>query len=168
MSCSTVSFGAADLCARRLRCRCHCTTASRTGRLSLPKPPPVGRPLTVRRLEPAVKILDGDKVVLIAQPRGQLDIRVPPIDLAAARAAAAIPQILAKRRAPTCVVCGPARPDGFRIFPGSLAPRLVATPGGGPRPDARTTGRSRRPSYGQRWIVRAGRASKGPTSSSCQ
>jgi hypothetical protein len=96
-------------------------------RVSLPKPPPVGHSLTARRVESAVKIFDGDEVVLVATPRGQLDVRVPDIDLAAARAAVAIPEILANHRAPTCVVCGPGRADGFRLFPGSLGPGLVAT-----------------------------------------
>ncbi len=96
-------------------------------RVRLPKPPPVGRPLTARRVESSVKIFDGDDVVLVAKPRGQLDVRVPHIDVAAARAAVAIPEIVAKHAAPTCVVCGPGRADGLRIFPGSIGPGLVAT-----------------------------------------
>ncbi len=96
-------------------------------RVSLPKPPPIGRPLTARRVESGVKIFDGDEVVLVAKPRGQLDVRVPDINPAAARTAVAIPEILANHAAPTCVVCGPGRADGFRIFPGSLGPGLVAT-----------------------------------------
>lgn len=95
--------------------------------VSLMKPPPVGRPLTARRDESGLKILDGGEVLLAARPRGQLDVRVPHIDVAAARAAVAIPEILANHAAPTCVVCGPERDDGFRIFPGSLGPGLVAT-----------------------------------------
>lgn len=100
---------------------------SEPARVSLLKPPPIGRLLTAQRIESSVKIFDGDEVVLVAEPRGQLDIRVPNIDLAAARAAVAIPEILANHAAPTCVVCGPGRPDGFRIFPGSLGPGLVGT-----------------------------------------
>ncbi len=96
-------------------------------RVSLRKPPPVGRPLTVRRVESAVKIFDGDDVVLVAEPRGRLNVRVPDIDLAAARAAVPIPEIFTKHAAPTCVVCGPERADGFRMFPGSLGPGHVAT-----------------------------------------
>lgn len=96
-------------------------------RVSLPKPPPVGRSLTPRREGSAIKILDGDEVVLVATPRGRLHVRVPDIDLDAARAAVAIPEIVANHRAPTCVVCGPGRTDGFRLFPGSLGPGLVAT-----------------------------------------
>jgi hypothetical protein len=97
-------------------------------RVSLPKPPPVGRRLSVRRVESGVKVFDRDEVVLVAKQRGQLDVQVPHIDLAAARSATGIPEILANHRAPTCVVCGPGRSDGFRIFPGSLGPGLVATP----------------------------------------
>ena len=96
-------------------------------RVSLLKPPQVGRPLTARFFESGVKILDGDDVVLVAEPRGQLVVRLPHIDLAAARAAMASPEILAGHSAPTCVVCGHDRADGFRIFPGSLRPGLVAT-----------------------------------------
>ncbi len=93
----------------------------------LPKPAPIGRPLTVRRIESSVRIFDGAEAVLVAKPRGQLDVQVPEIDLAAARAATSIPEILANHRAPTCVVCGPGRKDGFRVLPGSLGPGVVAT-----------------------------------------
>lgn len=96
-------------------------------RVSLPKPPPVERALTARRVDSGIKIFDADEVVLAATPRGRLDVRVPNLDLGAARAAVPIPEILANHRAPTCVVCGPGRVDGFRIFPGSLGPGLVAT-----------------------------------------
>jgi hypothetical protein len=97
-------------------------------RVSLPKPPPVERLLTVRSAESGVKVFDEDELVLSAKPRsGRLDVRPPEIDLARARAATAIPEILANHRAPTCVVCGPDRADGFRILPGSLGPGLVAT-----------------------------------------
>ena len=96
-------------------------------RVSLPKPPPVGRPLTPRRVEPGLKVFDGDEVVLVATARGRHDVRVPDIDLVAARSAEAIPEIIANHAAPTCVVCGPGRADGLRIFPGSLGPGLVAT-----------------------------------------
>jgi hypothetical protein len=96
-------------------------------RVSLPKPPPVGRALTPRRVEPGLKIFDGDEPVLVATPRRRVDVRVPHIDVAAARSAEAIPEILANHAAPTCVVCGPGRADGFRIFPGSLGSGLVAT-----------------------------------------
>ena len=65
--------------------------------------------------------------MLIAKPRGQLDVRPPLIDLAAARSAVAVSQIVANHQAPTCVVCGPGRADGFRILPGSLGTGLVAT-----------------------------------------
>lgn len=97
-------------------------------RVSLPKPPPVERLLTTERGESQVKVFDGDQLVLAAKPRrGQLDVRVPQIDIDAARTATAIPEMVANHRAPTCVVCGPGRADGFRIFPGSLGQGLVAT-----------------------------------------
>jgi hypothetical protein len=97
-------------------------------RVSLPRPPPIERPLTALRGDSGLKIFDKEELVLAAKPRhGQLDVRVPQIDLGAARAATAIPEILAKHRAPSCVVCGPDRSDGFRILPGSLGPGVVAT-----------------------------------------
>ena len=91
-------------------------------RVSLPKPPPVGRPLAARLVEPGLKIFDRDEVVLVATPRRRLDVRVPHIDVATARSVEAIPKILANHAAPTCVVCGPGRAEGLRIFPGSLGP----------------------------------------------
>jgi hypothetical protein len=95
--------------------------------VSLLKPPVVGCPLTAKVSNSGVQILDGDEVVLVAKPRGQLVVRLPPIDLAAARAAVTSPEALACHAAPTCVVCGPERVDGLRIFPGSLRPGVVAT-----------------------------------------
>ncbi len=96
-------------------------------RVSLVKPPAVGSPLTARLSESGVGIFDRDEVVLVAKPRGQLVVQLPHIDLAAARAAVTSPEVLACHAAPTCVVCGPERTDGFRIFPGSLRAGVVAT-----------------------------------------
>ena len=95
--------------------------------VSLVKPPVVGRPLTARFSESGVDIFDRDELVLAAKPRGQLAVKLPHIDLAAARATVTSPHALARHAAPTCVVCGPERADGFRIFPGSLRPGVVAT-----------------------------------------
>ena len=105
-------------------------------RVSLPKPPPVERALTAELTEAGVRVFDGDELVLAAKPRrGRLDVRPPQIDIEKARAAPAIPEILANHRAPTCLVCGPGRTDGFRILPGSLGAGVVATSWRVPRLD---------------------------------
>ena len=94
----------------------------------LHRPPPLGRRLEVRRSgDHGVKLRHGGTVVATATAT-LLDLSVPePVTVAeAARAAARSP---ASRRHPfpTCFVCGPARTDGLRIFPGPVAGRpLVA------------------------------------------
>jgi hypothetical protein len=96
-------------------------------RVRLHKPPPLGRRLVARRVDASVEVLDGDEVLLTAEPRDGLDVRLPTIDLTAARATSASTAALDRHPTPSCVVCGPGRADGFRLFPGSLRPGLVAT-----------------------------------------
>jgi hypothetical protein len=90
-------------------------------------PPPIDRPLAIRRNHEGIHILDRETVVLTARPRGSLDIELPDVDLVAARNAAATRERLDAHAAPTCVVCGPAREEGLRIFPGTLNATTVAT-----------------------------------------
>jgi len=80
-------------------------------RVSLRRPPPIDRPLRVGRVEKGVELVDHDEVVMVATPRGPLDVTVPRIDLDVARATSATSEFLASHRAPTCVVCGPGRSD---------------------------------------------------------
>ena len=100
--------------------------------VTLRVPPPLGRPLTVRREdEGRVLLLDGELVVAEAGPATPVvDVpeAVSPAD--AALAAARYPW-RAAHPYPRCFVCGIERPpgDGLRIFPGPVAGRrLYAAP----------------------------------------
>lgn len=93
-------------------------------RVRLRKPPPLDHPLAVRHVEQGVDLLHGDDVVVSARP-ATVDIRLPEIDLAAVRAIAAGGALLDDHLAPGCVVCGPARPDGYRLFPGRVGDGVV-------------------------------------------
>lgn len=95
--------------------------------VTLHKPPPIERPLRVSHEGSGVHLLDGDELVIHAEPCSSIEVEIPDIDLATARAATASPEILAAHVAPTCVLCGSGRQDGFRIFPGRVGEGLVAT-----------------------------------------
>lgn len=98
--------------------------------VTLRLPPPIGRPLEVRRDDDGGAVLrDGDAVVAEARPT-ELDAEAPaPADpAAAARAADGSPFLdVANHPFPTCFVCGPKREpgDGLRIFAAPLAEREV-------------------------------------------
>ena len=93
--------------------------------VSLRAPPPIDTPLRVVRNANRVALRDGETLVATGGP-GELLIDVPDAvpasEIADAQAAG--------RRAwadghpfPTCVVCGPAREDGFGIVPSALPGR---------------------------------------------
>ena len=93
--------------------------------ISLRSPPPLDTPLRVIREGERVELRDGDTLVAEGAP-GELLLDVPdPVPADEIEAA------LEEGRArwadghpfPTCVVCGPAREDGFGIFPSALAGR---------------------------------------------
>jgi hypothetical protein len=103
--------------------------------VTLRRPPPLDTPLTV--LGGAGSDRDGDPTE-VRDPDGHLvaEVRpvedfpavVPPVDRAAAVAAAAAYPGLADHPFPGCYVCGPAHPDGLRIFPGRLPDGRTAAP----------------------------------------
>lgn len=99
----------------------------------LRRPPPLDRPLRVARSGHGVQLFDGDELVVEAQPAA-VDLDVPLVDLDAVRAAVVEPGLEEQHMAPGCVVCGPARDDGFRLFPGQVTDGIVGcswtTPGG--------------------------------------
>jgi hypothetical protein len=95
-------------------------------------PPPLERPLSVRRDDGSVTLLDGETVVIEATP-ADLRLDIPEtVSLAEAEAAAAAYPWLEQHWFPTCFGCGPERAvgDGMREFPGPVAgrDRIWATP----------------------------------------
>ncbi|MCK7594060.1 PaaI family thioesterase [Pseudomarimonas salicorniae] len=95
------------------------------------KPPPLDRPLQLRREGLQLRLVDGDTV--IAQGGGALlEIEAPEApDAASCREAAKHYVGFREHPFPTCFVCGPQRDegDGLRIFPGRIDGRdLVAAP----------------------------------------
>jgi len=90
--------------------------------VTLRKPPPLDRALSVRRRPDGVALVMGETVIAEARP-GSLDLDVPPCPgLAAAVDASGAYAGLEKHAFPECFVCGPARDigDGLRIFAGPV------------------------------------------------
>jgi hypothetical protein len=86
-------------------------------------PPPLERPLEVVT-DAHVELRDGDAVVAEASP-AQVDVDVPdPISFEEA-AAAELPEGDRESAFPECFVCGWAREDGMRIYPGPVEGRSV-------------------------------------------
>jgi hypothetical protein len=100
-------------------------------RVRLLRPPPLGRPLLVRRDAEAVTVLDGELVVATALP-AVVDVPLPePVTFMEAEAAARAYPGHRNHAFPRCFACGPARApgDGLRIFPGPVVGRdLLAAP----------------------------------------
>ena len=106
----------------------------------LRRPPPLDRPLTVRRGSADVQVMDGDELVLQARPAGEgVEVTADPALLLRTfdRGAMPVPE---GHAAPECFVCGP-RDDGLRIYPTALeGTELWATvwiPGGSVSSDGR-------------------------------
>ena len=100
--------------------------------VTLRAPPPIERPLSVRRDGVAASLWDGETLVAEGRP-GTVDLDPPRgVTLAEAEAAARASPWLERHPFPTCFGCGPERPvgDGMREFPGPVAsrPGVVATP----------------------------------------
>ena len=98
--------------------------------VTLRKPPPLGRPLTVEREDGRLVVRDGDDVVAEAVPAEiDLEIPQPPTYEEAVRASSRYPG-LEEHAFPTCFVCGPEREpgDGLRIFAGPLGDGRFASP----------------------------------------
>jgi hypothetical protein len=93
--------------------------------VSLRSPPPLDTPLEVERDGDGVTLRDGDTLVAEGKP-GELLLDIPEAVPAAEIDAA---QEAGRARwadghpFPTCVVCGPAREDGFGITPAALPGR---------------------------------------------
>ncbi|HEY8543895.1 MAG TPA: hypothetical protein VIL36_02565 [Acidimicrobiales bacterium] len=117
--------------------------------VTLRRPPPIDRPLRLAVTEGdaggrQARLLDGDDLVADAVPATLAGAAPLPdpigIDEAEKLAAAFdADDYRAHHPFPTCFTCGPDRApgDGLRLFPGAVAPGLVAWPW---RPDASTAG----------------------------
>jgi hypothetical protein len=97
--------------------------------VTLRSPPPLDRPLAVRREEDRVSVHDGETLVAEAEP-ASVELDVPgPVSLDQAREASKGYAGFRAHAYATCFVCGPNRSDGLGIFPGPVAGReLVAAP----------------------------------------
>ncbi|MFI6782779.1 hypothetical protein [Micromonospora sp. NPDC050276] len=93
--------------------------------VTLRRPPPLETELTF--VDGEVRDPAGELVAEV-RPAGAIDVVVPPVDLAAAVAAAAHYPGLVEHPFPSCYVCGPQRADGLRIFPGRLPDGRTAAP----------------------------------------
>jgi hypothetical protein len=93
--------------------------------VSLRSPPPLDTPLEVVRKDERVEVRDGDTLVAEGAP-SDLFVDVPdpvPASEVAAAQEAGRDHWAKGHPFPTCVVCGPAREDGFGITPAALPGR---------------------------------------------
>jgi hypothetical protein len=93
--------------------------------VSLRSPPPLDTPLEVSRDGDQVTVVDGDTLVADGKP-GELLLDVPdavPADEVAGAQERGRERWSAGHPFPTCLVCGPGREDGLRIFPAALPDR---------------------------------------------
>lgn len=92
--------------------------------VTLRRPPPLARPLRVRRrADGAAELLDGEVLIAEAISASVEAEPGPAVSLAAAGIASGRYVGFARHPFPECFVCGPHRHegDGLRIFPGPLA-----------------------------------------------
>ena len=98
--------------------------------VTLRRPPPLGRVLSVERDANGVVVRDGVAVVAQAvEAPFELEVPEPPTYAEAADASTRYPGF-EEHAFPTCYVCGPEREagDGLRIFAGLLRDGFVAAP----------------------------------------
>jgi hypothetical protein len=91
--------------------------------VSLRAPPPLETELDVERDGDSVRVLDGSTLVAEGRPAPPLALEPPRrVSLGEAETAsrAGLELWAAHHPFPTCVVCGPERDDGMRIYPGAL------------------------------------------------
>lgn len=99
-----------------------------TVEVTLRTPPPLERPLSVTAIAEGFVVSDGGVLVAQARHCEPWTLDVPPVPSveealeASTRYAGADEHEFSR-----CVVCGPERDDGFRIFAGRLSPGIVAS-----------------------------------------
>src|SRR5262245_22603202 len=107
-----------------------------SARVSLRRPPPLDRPLDVRRMSQTFELCDGEAVIAQAEPAAVAIDAPEPVSPADAERAARVYPGFISHVIPTCFGCGPERDvgDGLRIFSARVLGReQVAAPW---RPDA--------------------------------
>lgn len=98
--------------------------ATGLAQVTLRRPPPLGRAMEVRGND----LYDGEHLVAAAAG-AEVGVRVPdPVSLEQARTAASSYRGLRAHPYPTCFVCGPDHPTGLQVYPGEVAPGVVAAP----------------------------------------
>ena len=85
-------------------------------RVRLYRPPPLAEPMKVRATPAGLEATADGEVAMTAEP-AKLDISPPAVTIEEAEAATAP---FVGHSAVKCVVCGPDRPDGLRLFPGPV------------------------------------------------
>ena len=98
--------------------------------VTLRAPPPLDRPMTVATSDDqAWTVTDGDTLVAEARRCDPWSLDVPDLPtLGDATEASGRYLGASDHEFPRCVVCGPDRLDGLRIFPGALTRGVVAAP----------------------------------------
>ncbi|SCG57969.1 hypothetical protein [Micromonospora inositola] len=104
--------------------------------VTLRRPPPLETPL--RAVDGEIRDPDGQVVAQVRRVEPFTAV-VPPVDAATAAAAAKTYPGLVDHPFPGCHVCGPANPDGLRIFPGRLPDGRTAAPFRAPERVVRAT-----------------------------
>ena len=106
-----------------------CLVGGGEAEVTLQSPPPLDRPLAIRRDGDSALISDGETPVMELEPtRVGVDVPAPVSFEEACEASKDYSGFRAHAYA-TCFVCGPERSDGLGIFPGPVAGReLVAAP----------------------------------------
>ena len=103
-----------------------------TAEVTLRRPPPLDRTLSVERLDGGGVVLRDAETVIAEGAPTSLEIEVPePVTLTDAENAATAYRGFRHQAFPTCFACGPRRAegDGLRIFPGLVRGRkVVAAP----------------------------------------
>jgi hypothetical protein len=99
--------------------------------VTLRRPPPLETSLSIVDCDDGVQVIGPDGALIAegvpAELGGATDAG-PPVSFADALAASPGYRGLRAHPFPTCFVCGPARDDGLRLFPGPLPDGRTATP----------------------------------------
>lgn len=109
-----------------------------TAEVTLRKPPPLNKPLTIKSgIEGSVQLMDGETLIGFGGPSNlNLDVISPPT---LAEAKAAVPHYTGFNNHffPTCFVCGPQRSenDGLQIYPGQVEGQAIVASPWRPAPD---------------------------------
>jgi hypothetical protein len=98
--------------------------------VTLRAPPPLGTELTVSPGPDGVAVWHGDLLVATARPAALTGLTEPVPAVTFQQAERISPNYpgFVSHPFPTCYVCGPAREDGLRLFPGRLPDGRTAAP----------------------------------------